>query len=253
MDTRDSVDGSEQVVERSLDYVLDFQRYEFKYRIPNRWVNLLVSDLHRYMDLDPYSAGSTYYPLYSVYFDTNDWQAYYEKMDGVERRKKFRVRAYEPSPRTDSTVMLEIKEKNKDVILKRRLAVSRAQAGTMREPGPDLQGESVVKEWRFNMLRDGLQPKVLVKYRRLAFVPKTKGDYRITVDTDVQWGRPSSPTDFGVPTSPVQSLRGATVLEIKFGQRPPKFVLDLIRRYDLRNDAISKYCESVVAMHKEML
>jgi len=244
--------NTQQVEEHSLSYVKDFQRFEFKYWIPKRWVNVLVSDLYRLMDLDPYSAGGVYYPLYSVYYDTEDWQAYYEKMDGVERRKKFRVRSYAPNPGADDMVNLEIKEKNKDIILKRRMRVpvSEVDAVARGQYGGD---DPVGAEWRFSQTRDALRPKVLVAYKRLAFVPKGPGDYRITVDADVSWGRPSSSTDFGASTRPVPMLRDASVLEIKFAKYPPRFIFDLIQRYNLRNDAISKYCESVIAMHRMIL
>lgn len=248
--TRDSTD---QITEHSLGYVLDFQRYEFKYLIPNAWAGLIVSDLTRLMDFDAYSQGANSYDLYSVYFDTSDWQAYYEKMDGVERRKKFRVRSYEPSPAATGTVMLEIKEKNKDIILKRRLPVSPGQVADVIAPGSSFVDEPVAKEWRFSVLRDALKPRVLVRYRRMAFVPKGHGDFRITLDQAIEWGRPHSAIDFSARTAAIPALRGFSVLEVKFAKRPPKFIFELIKRYNLRNEAISKYCESAIAMNRIVL
>ena len=246
-------DGPDQITEHSLDYVLDFQRYEFKYRIPNSVAGLMVSDLTRLMDFDPYSADAQSYPLYSVYFDTADWQAYYEKMDGNERRKKFRVRSYSPNPTSQDKVMLEIKEKNKDIILKRRLPIAPHEVSRVISPASPVAAEPVAKEWRFSLVRDALRPQVLVQYRRMAFVPKGSGSLRVTLDQDIHWGRPKSAIDFAASTAPIPVLRGSSVLEIKFSKQPPKFIFDLIKRYDLQNEAISKYCECVLAMHRNFL
>jgi SPX domain protein involved in polyphosphate accumulation len=241
------------VNEDTLDYVLKFQRREYKYLIPSSLVDLLVPELLMYMNPDKYSNDG-YYNLYSIYFDTHDWQAFYEKIDGIERRKKFRIRSYYPSPKPDDTVMLEVKEKNKDIIIKRRTPIKLKDVQKL-VTGRKISNihDPVVEEWRFNILRNGLKPRILIKYDRMAFMPKQHGDYRVTIDKAVSHASTNKPDDFQRRLTKTSWAHDNCVLEIKFDSHPPQFLLDLIKRYNLRNEAISKFSDSIMTHHKTHL
>lgn len=248
---KDSATKNSQTVteEDSLDYVLNFQRHELKYFIPKERMEILIPELLRYMKFDDYSADG-YYNLYSVYFDTEDWQAFYEKLDGIERRKKFRLRSYTANPKPDTPIMIEVKEKNKDIILKRRAAVKYKDLNKfLINKEKILEDDSAHDEWRYNLLRNGLKPKILIAYERKAFVPRQHGDWRVTIDRNVSHSFVKDGTDFGADTRLTQWARNYTVLEVKYGTYPPKFVIDLIRKYNLRNEAISKFADSIITHH----
>jgi len=232
--------------------VLSFQRHEFKYFLSRERIEILIPELLQYMDLDPYCKDG-YYQLYSIYYDTRDWQAYYEKLDGIERRKKFRIRTYSADPRDNMPVMLEIKEKNKDIILKRRSQIKLSEIPTFESGQLNRNGDDVFDEWRYSMIRNSLKPKILVAYERLAFVPKTQGDIRITIDRNVKRALVNSGDAFDAPLRQTSFAKDKTVLEIKFDKHPPKFAIDLIRKYNLHNEAISKYTESVITDFRSIL
>lgn len=244
--------STKTVTEDSLDYVLNFQRHEFKYFIPKHRMENLVPELLHFMKFDDYS-GTDYYPLHSIYFDTEDWQAYYEKLDGIERRKKFRIRSYTNNPKPDTKVMLEIKEKNKDVILKRRVPVPFKDIPKFVTGQPILEDNAAHDEWRYALIRNNLRPKILISYERRAFMPVNHGDWRITIDRNVSYAMVKSATDFGANTKPTKWAGKYTVLEVKFDKHPPKFVIDLIRKYNLSNEAISKFTESVISNYSQIL
>ena len=81
----------------SQDYVLDFQRYEYKYVVPSHLIEAMIPDILNYMNYDSHSKGE-YYKLYSVYFDTFDMTSFYEKIAGIERRKKYRIKSARTPP-----------------------------------------------------------------------------------------------------------------------------------------------------------
>ncbi|MCA9343258.1 VTC domain-containing protein, partial [Candidatus Saccharibacteria bacterium] len=99
-----------------------FDRQEFKYLVPLSMVDHIIAQLDQIMVRDKFSKDD-YYGVYSIYFDTHDWQAFYSKMDGNLHRKKLRLRSYSKNPEPNEKIFAEIKEKNDREILKRRVAI----------------------------------------------------------------------------------------------------------------------------------
>lgn len=238
-----------KIIEPNVSYVLDFQRFEFKYVMPVAYVDALIPDLLRYMDYDPYSKGEPY-KLYSIYFDTFDWDSYYEKIAGIEHRKKYRVRAYKPNLEPDDPVFIEVKEKEKDIILKRRKAIPfKHLADFVSHRHYD--HDPVLDEWRFHIMRQNLKPKILVEYDRLPFIPKGNQDIRITIDRNLHYAMMRNlKMDFGAQTKRVEAMKQYCVVEIKYKNFLPAWTHRLIRKYNMRNDAFSKFTESVIYNYK---
>ena len=69
-------------------------RYELKFLLAaaekSRFLSLIRDGIRPDRHGDEHGA----YRVSSLYYDTMDWQAYYEKLDGVLLRKKFRLRYY---------------------------------------------------------------------------------------------------------------------------------------------------------------
>lgn len=253
MGSTDISKSATTVDENNLDYILNFQRYERKYYFPHSRIEFLIPEILRYMKYDPYSNGK-YYNLYSVYYDTEDWQAYYEKMDGIERRKKFRVRSYYQNPGPEDEVMIEIKEKNKDIILKRRTAIKYKYVENLSLGKSYIKQDDVYDEWRYSVIRNSIKPRIQIAYQRMAFVPKEHGDLRITLDRHVKYTMTHNKQQlFEGALRKTQFSYTDSVLEIKYKDHPPKFVNDLVHKYNLSNEAISKFCESVVTNYRGIL
>ena len=70
-------------------------RNEIKFIISKNIAEILKQRLSLIMDLDTNSFNDdNSYFIRSLYFDDEDSKAYYEKIDGVEYRKKYRIRIY---------------------------------------------------------------------------------------------------------------------------------------------------------------
>ena len=105
-------------------------KYEFKYIVPVSKLDQLREAISPYMELDPYAAKmeAGQYTVRSVYFDTSNFDYYFEKIDGYKVRKKIRIRGYNEQVGGD-TVFMEIKRKFKEPIEKDREKLN------LRNPG----------------------------------------------------------------------------------------------------------------------
>lgn len=226
-----------------------FERREWKYLVPLGRVDELVPRLLQYMTFDPHSDRGGYY-VQSLYLDDADLTAFHEKLDGVQYRKKFRVRSYSTITDLQQPAFLEIKEKRNDVILKRRIQVPANIVETANYSSSEHLTDPVMQEWRYHVYRQGLRPKMLISYDRLAFVPLSMADYRVTIDTNVRY-RPSLSLAENGETKRLASIsQESAVLEIKFGTHVPRFVVSLVQHFNLSNDAVSKYCDSIITHYK---
>lgn len=229
----------------------DWQRFEYKYVIPRQLVGALIADILCFSRPDTHCISGEGYEVRSIYFDTHDWRFFDEKIAGICNRKKFRVRSYESRPNSKTPVYLEIKEKEKDVILKRRSILPLGDVTSLIEGRPfEYKDDPVVNEWRHSLLRFHLHPRVLLSYNRLAFLSKGCSDYRITIDSDLSYKLLNGEFGFDRPLKGISATKTFCLLELKFSNFMPLKISDLIKKYNLRNDAFSKYCESVIYNYK---
>jgi SPX domain protein involved in polyphosphate accumulation len=223
-----------------------YNRKEFKYLIPNRVVDIIISDILMHMEYDDFSKNG-FYPIYSVYFDTLDLQTFSNKMAGLQHRRKFRVRSYNSNVKLSEPVFLEVKEKNGNRIFKRRTPLSLEQVLSLAEDRKSLEiKNSVYEEWKYELIKGNLRPSLLNYYKRLAFVSDVYPGLRITIDRDVSYSRTNS-LDFSLPTKKVSWAHEKSVIEIKFDSFVPSFVVDMIRRYGLTAEPVSKYADAIIS------
>ncbi|MBQ1172787.1 MAG: polyphosphate polymerase domain-containing protein [Lachnospiraceae bacterium] len=164
--------------------ILDVNRVEKKYLIDPVEMQFLKSRISTYMQEDAHN-GSSGYIVRSVYFDSLYDSDFFDKEDGVDDRKKIRLRIYN----TNSDVAkLELKEKKGGVQRKRSLLIKREEAEAL------IQGDfHYLKEKKeplaqniYLIMQMGLyRPKCMVEYDRFAYLI-TENDTRITFDTNLR-------------------------------------------------------------------
>ena len=180
------------------------------------------------------------YLVRSLYFDTPRDNVLRDKLDSVSTREKFRIRCYD---RDFSFIQVEKKAKSNGLGEKTKAQVtadevSRLLAGDvswMNDPTRPLLVELLSK-----MRSQGLQPKVVVEYRREPFV-FGPGNVRVTLDSDVRTGLRSTafldPDPVLVPVAGDQ--RG--VLEVKWDAFLPDIIRDAVQLDGRRASSFSKY------------
>ena len=99
-------------------------RLEYKYYIPLEYLDSLRRELLPFLMHDKFTNQRTVkeYTVRSIYLDTPDLLTYNQKLDGIKKRNKFRIRGYNEQTE-NSMVFLEIKRKYVDHISKDRAPI----------------------------------------------------------------------------------------------------------------------------------
>ena len=214
-------------------------RHEFKYLISEADARLLKLRLQHFMKPDPHAGAAGRYTIRSLYFDDLSHSAFYEKVDGVDFRSKYRLRIYNYSTKT---IKLEKKEKLGNLTRKTAQTVTKNQTDALTgNSRPDFPGEpGLLAELATKMRGTGIRPMVLVDYDRTPFVCPD-GNTRITLDENLR----TRPFCTDLEASPAAMMpvleKGQVILEVKFDDFLPGYLADALRDIPKANMAISKF------------
>ena len=214
-------------------------RHELKHQISLQEDLVLAGRLRRLFRHDAHAGADGTYRITSLYFDTPYDAALREKLDGVDRREKFRLRYYGGDP---DWLKLEKKYKINGLCGKRSARLSRedAEALLSGEHGFLLEsGDPLLLEFYSKLRGNGLAPRTVVCYDREAFA-YAPGNVRVTLDRNIRTGR--SALEFFRPERfALRPLEGCTVLEVKYDAFLPELVRLAVQTPNRRAGACSKY------------
>lgn len=187
--------------------------------------------------------GSQGYPIRSLYFDTLNDRDYREKVDGIELRRKIRLRCYGPEA---DFAMLEMKQKEGAYQRKRSLCLKREDARLLTfgnyEPLTQYQ-EPFAAECYGLMNRMCYRPKAVVEYRRRAYIAK-ENHIRITLDSKIT----ATEASFDLFSRKLLQYPVLdsfhVILEVKYNGFLLSYIKELIDRADRSEFSVSKYCLS---------
>ena len=214
-------------------------RHELKHQISLQEDLVLAGRLRRLFHHDAHAGTDGTYRITSLYFDTPYDAALREKLDGVDRREKFRLRYYGGDP---DWLKLEKKYKINGLCGKRSARLSRAEAEALLsgEHGFLLEsGDPLLLEFYSKLRGNGLAPRTVVCYDREAFA-YAPGNVRVTLDRNIRTGR--SALEFFRPERfALRPLEGCTVLEVKYDAFLPELVRLAVQTPNRLAGACSKY------------
>ena len=144
-------------------------RHEWKHEITAADGRTLSSRLSAAARRDCHGQNGQY-EIRSLYFDDPQDTALREKLDGVARREKFRIRYYDGNT---SYICLEKKSKLDSLCGKRSVLLSLQEVQALLNGGLDWMphsGRHLVQELYWKMNTQGLRPKTIVDYTREAYV-----------------------------------------------------------------------------------
>lgn len=214
-------------------------RHEYKHSLNYADYILLRSRLRKTMQCDSHADQNGEYKVRSLYFDTPGDKALREKIDGVDRREKFRIRRYIG---VGDYLVLEKKSKIHGLCYKQSSPLTRKememlQGGVLGWMASDER--ELIRELYTKIRYEQLQPKTIVDYIREPFIYPA-GNVRITLDREMRTGVFS--TDFlddSVPTVKVGDE--IVLLEVKYDQFIPDHIVRLLQLESRRASACSKY------------
>ena len=213
-------------------------RHEAKHLISAMDVLVLRQRLNAVAHLDAHASNSVYH-IRSLYFDTPRDTALREKLDGVSRREKFRIRCYN---RSTDFIRLEKKVKNGGLGYKQCACLTAGETQALLDGHTEWMTDDsrpLVRELHAKMRTQLLMPKTLVDYVREPF-EYAPGNVRVTIDRDLRTGLRC--TDLLNPdclTVPVGD--GMAVLEVKWDEYLPDVIRRIVQLPDCRTSAFSKY------------
>lgn len=230
------------------------ERREYKYLVPPSQFPAIRSFLKGRCSLDHNAGPNGMYAIRSLYLDTGDLRLARANAAEVHTRFKVRVRTYPGKP---APVFLEIKRRYGDVIRKIRTRVpSTSWPELLEQPISDVPEGAV----RFvDMVRAlDLRPICLVEYDREAWMSEVDDYARVTFDLAIGCERADGwtlepPTHARLPIDHpgvTATFEPVGVLEIKFADAPPRWMVTLVERFELMRQAYSKYVNSVDALQE---
>lgn len=235
-----------------MNPTLEFQRYECKYLIREATALEVLRYASSYIKPDEHAQRSPdhTYSISSLYLDAPQLRLHHETQAGQKSRFKLRVRSYTDDPA--DPVFFEIKRRHNAVITKSRTMLTRGQmvkffAGTLAIERLSERDRACIGEFSGRMLELAAEPKVIVRYRRQAYVGALDPGVRVTFDRQI-CGAPSEDAVVrhgGDGWTTVEDRR--VVLELKFKGVMPGWMQDMLRRFELDRISYSKYSNSIMA------
>ena len=136
-----------------------------------------------------------------------------------------------------------VKGKKGDRSFKRRNVITKEEYLFIKDRRFDkieINNREVLKEF-INMIKTkNLKPSVIVDYKRLAYTYKFE-DVRITFDEDIKSGRFNHDL-FNEKISLYKALEDdGVILEVKYNNKLPKFINDIIKTVPMIRIAASKF------------
>ena len=215
-------------------------RHEWKHEITVSDMIAIRQRLRAVAKQDPHAVGGRYF-IRSLYFDNLSDTALREKLDGVNRRDKFRIRYYNGDT---SLIHLEKKSKLNGLGNKQTAELTAAEARAVVDgdldwmPGSD---RPLVQELYSKMRGHGLRPRTIVDYTREPFV-YAPGNVRVTLDYDIRTGL--SCTDFLDPDCvTIPAGDAPVILEVKWDAFLPDIIRDAVQLPGRQAASYSKYAQ----------
>ncbi len=213
-------------------------RHEWKHEITAADRLVLSSRLSAAARRDGHGQNGRY-EIRSLYLDDSRDTALREKLDGVARREKFRIRYYNGDA---SYICLEKKVKWDGLCGKRSVLLSTQEVQLLLDGNlgwMPSSGRPLIQELYWKMKVNGLRPRTLVDYTRDAYVFPA-GNVRVTLDFNIRTGLGS--TDFLNPSAiTVPAGDAPAILEVKWDEFLPDIIRDAVQLPGRHTSSFSKY------------
>ncbi len=216
-------------------------RHEWKHEISRSDLISIRQRLRAVAQPDPHAVDGKYL-IRSLYFDNQSDKALREKVDGANRREKFRIRYYNGDP--SAVIHLEKKSKLSGLGTKYSAPLTVQEARKIVDGDLDWMmssPHSLIQELYCKMRYQGIKPRTIVDYTREPFI-YGPGNVRVTFDYDIRTGLTS--TDFLNPDCvTIPAGNAGIILEVKWDNYLPSIIRDCVQTPGRRVSAFSKYMQ----------
>lgn len=248
-----------------MENLLQRSRFELKYIIGEPTAHEVRQFARNHLMPDPFAdvAKGYSYNIYSVYCDSPGLALMNQTLEGMKNRFKLRVRFYDDNPA--HPVFFEVKRRVNDQIIKVRAKVRRDAADKLmwaRRAWPDrddLANPADDRSWtalsKFCELRDklGARPAILVGYNREAWCAPEDDSIRVTFDRELIGAAydPARTFQLADRAEWVRPIMPGVVLELKFTDRFPNWMRQMVQTFSLFRTSFAKYVNCQLCMTPE--
>ena len=225
-------------------------RQELKFLVHHEVKRVLLERWRPYLVKAPFTNEHAVTKVLSLYYDSPHLTFYQDKLAGIRRRQKVRVRTYGHEFKTGQTTILEIKHRRVELVRK------------LRQPLPDFtEAQLDPALWQFEdaatrsaflglLERHRLRPTAQVYYQREAYEGAVERDVRITFDTCLLGLHPGEKASRELMLGHSRCLMADTlaILEVKATNGIPGWVHQGIIAGELQQKTIPKYVTAVEAL-----
>ena len=216
-------------------------RHEWKHEITYADLIAIRQRLRAVAETDPHAIDGKYL-IRSLYFDNMKDKALREKVDGVNRREKFRIRYYNGDPA--AVIHLEKKSKLNGLGTKYSAPLTMEEAQKIVDGDIGWMMDSphpLIQELYCKMRYQGMKPRTIVDYTREPYIYRP-GNVRVTFDYGIRTGLRA--TDFLDPACvTIPAGDAGIILEVKWDDFLPSIIRDAVQTPGRRVCAFSKYAQ----------
>ncbi len=213
-------------------------RYEKKFLITNIQMEILRNTLSAalYLDSNIKNPDGSYF-IRSLYFDDYKNTSYYQVLDGISKREKYRIRYYDLDP---SYITLEKKTKENNLGKKDKDKLTPEMVMKFINNEEIESNKPVVEELQSKMKTSFYKPVIIIDYERRAFTYPVN-DVRITLDYNISCSYEISKFfENNINSIPLLE-KNTAILEVKYNDFLPDFIKHLININNLEITSFSKY------------
>ena len=215
-------------------------RHELKHVITMADALVIRSRLSCVLRTDKSAGPDGRYHIRSLYFDTPEDKALFEKMEGLPIKEKFRIRFYNHN---HSFIRLEKKVKHYSQTAKLGATLTKSEVLDIlggRITFLKNSDQPLLREFYLQLRTERLEPKTIVDYMREAY-HYPAGNVRVTIDSNIRTSISSTDLfDAGLPNATALSF-GLCILEVKYDGFLPEFIQDIVQLNNCTSTAFSKY------------
>lgn len=158
-----------------------FKRVEEKYLLTKTKHELLFEKINSYLKKDEYYEST----ICNIYFDNYNNDLIVNSLEKPIFKEKLRLRSYQV-PKLDDEVFLEIKEKYKGVVGKRRIKMTLQEFYNYYEKNEYDKNNQIMKEIDYYFKYYNLKPSIYIAYDRKSYRAKEDNNLRITIDSNLR-------------------------------------------------------------------
>lgn len=225
------------------------KRYEFKYLLTKKIANQIEKEANNFMTFDSFVQKSlnNQYFVRSLYYENNLSSNFFEKVDGMKFRRKYRIRTYDTSFKASVPIFFEMKGRNLERTFKKRMKIDYKYLNFfLQKKHHDkllniYPNNQLIRSFVFDAFRKNINPHILVDYTRRPYVNKFGLYFRLTFDKNLFSVLNDKLFCDERNLSWIECKAGLTILEVKFDRSIPAWFHRMIQSYNLKRVSLSKF------------